>query len=185
MSDTIESQIAAKVREQRLEDQAAKIALATPRPGPLRDVFASQQDIKVSKYSVRPFFDVDFEYLQELDHPLANCAVGNIEDLESFIPRGPKAWQLFWLMTTPVVEVDKAFVAGGPEAVKAAARAEFSKYQLGALYALYQAVVKQLLVYASSVVGYDSDSGESENDEKGAAEAKKSSAQEQTATAGS
>jgi len=169
---TIDQQIAETAKRQKLEDQAARIALAAARPGPLRDVFASQQDIKVGKYAVRPFFDLDFEFLSELEHPFASFAVGNTKELEEFVPRGPQAWQLFYIMTKPVAEVDAEFIAGGPAAIKAAARKEFAQYQLGGLFALYQAVVKQLTTYASSVVGFDSqEAPDKKEDEKEAANA--------------
>ena len=157
----IESKVAATIAQQRSEDAAGKFAASLALPGPLVDVFAPQPDIKVGKYTVRPFFDADFEYLQFLKHPFAAFAVGQTAALETFVPRGPEAWQLFWIMTNPVETVDAEFSNHGEAGVKAAAKKEFGSYQLGALFALYQAVVKQLTIYASSVVGYGpADTGE-------------------------
>lgn len=158
----IEQKIADKVAYDRLEDKAAEIAVASARPGPLADVFALQQDIMVGKYKVRPFFDLDFEFLHELEHPFASFAVGNTKELEDFIPRGPKAWQLFYLLTNPVEDVEAQFKAEGADGIRAKAKAEFSRYQLGAMFKLYEATVKQLTVYASSVVGYTQDSAEAD-----------------------
>lgn len=160
----IENDIAKTVARQKIEDQAAELALATPRPGPLRDVFSSQPDIKVGKYTIRPFYDLDFEWLQELEHPFASFAVGNTKELEDFVPRGPKGWQLFWLMTNKIEDIEAVFASGGVKEVNKLARGEFGSYQLGALFKLYEAVVKQLTTYASSVVGYGP--AETESDDK-------------------
>lgn len=163
----IEAEIAEKVRAQKQEDAVGKFAASLALPGPLVDIFAPQPAIQVGKYSVRPFFDADFEYLQLLKHPFAAFAVGQTASLESFIPRGPEAWQLFWIMTNPVETVDAEFANHGEAGVKSAAKKEFGNYQLGALFALYQAIVKQLTTYASSVVGYGAaDSGEEGEDAK-------------------
>ena len=167
MKESIETKIAETVKRQRAEEQVGKFAASLALPGPLVDVFAPQPAIQVGKYSVRQFFDADFEYLQFLKHPFAAFAVGQTAALQSFIPRGPEAWQLFWIMTNPVETVDAEFANHGEAGVKAAAKREFGSYQLGALFALYQAIVKQLTIYASSVVGYGpADTGEEGEDAK-------------------
>jgi hypothetical protein len=162
--DEQEKAIRETAARQKLESQAAAIAIATPRPGVLADVFKTQPDIEVGKYKVRPFYDLDFEFLQELGHPFATFAVGDTREIDEFVPRGPKAWQLFWIMTTPVVEVEALFKSGGVKGVEDASRAEFGQYQLGALFSIYKAVVSQLMIYAKSVVGYSA--SEFESDEK-------------------
>ena len=149
-----EQQIRATLVQQQKEDAIGKVAASLALPGPLLDVFAPQPPIVVGKYTVRPFFDADFEYLQILKHPFAAFAVGRTTELEAFVPRGPEAWQLFWIMTNQVETVDAEFANHGEAGVKAAAKREFGSYQLGALFAIYKAVVQQLTVYASSVVGY-------------------------------
>jgi len=165
--ENIEKKIAATVAQQNAEDFMGKFAASLALPGPLVDIFAPQPAIQVGKYSVRPFFDADFEFLQLLKHPFAAFAVGQTAALETFVPRGPEAWQLFWIMTNPVEVVDAEFTNHGETGVKAAARREFGSYQLGALFAIYQAIVKQLTVYASSVVGYGpADSGAEGEDAK-------------------
>jgi len=161
----IESDIAKTAARQKLESQAAAIAIATPRPGALADVFKSQPDIEVGKYKVRPFYDLDFEFLQELSHPFSTFAVGDTKEIDEFVPRGPKAWQLFWIMTTPVTDVEALFKSGGIKGVQEASRAEFGQYQLGALFSLYKAVVSQLMIYAKSVVGYSAIEPESDDKE--------------------
>jgi hypothetical protein len=72
-----------KDKEQlRLEALAAARAAATPLPGVLVDVFAPAQDVKVGPYSIRPFYDVDFETMQLIEHPLAGVALGDTKDAE-------------------------------------------------------------------------------------------------------
>jgi len=152
------------IANQKLEDLAAVRAAATAKPGPLADIWASTPDIKVGEFVVRPFYDLDFEFFQDLDHPFAAFAMGNADAIEGFVPRGPDAWQLIWVMTRPVAEVEALFKTEGREAVKQAAKSEFGVYRLGALAALSEAVMKQLAVYASSVVGYEANDHEEKKD---------------------
>jgi hypothetical protein len=152
----IQERLKQEAKQQRIEDLAAPYASAAANPGPLRDVFAPQQNIKVGPYSVRPFYDVDFEYLQILDHPFQSFAVGNVEEMEKFVPRGLKGWQLLWLLTTPISEVEQAFNEDDAVSlVNEMARNKFKHGQLAQFLLLYQAIVKQLTVYASAVVGYE------------------------------
>jgi hypothetical protein len=159
MNET-DQKIQETLKRQQLEDQASLHAAATPLPGPMRDVFAAQPNIIVGKYSVRPFYDLDFEFLQALEHPFANFAVGDTRELNSFAPRGPKAWQLFHLLTQPVDAVEFQLANQPVEDFKKAAREEFSRYQLGGLFSIYQAVVQQLVTYSSAVVGFAPNSDE-------------------------
>lgn len=154
MNEGKDQELAQDKEKLRLENLAAPRAASTPNPGPLADVFAPQQDIKVGPYTVRPFYDVDFEYLQLIDHPYARVALGDTKEVEEWKPRGPKAWELFWILTTPVEEVEHVLADGGTAALSAEAKARFGKSSLGALVAVYTAVVKQLQTYAASVVGY-------------------------------
>ena len=128
-------------------------ANATPLPGALRDAFSPQQDIVVGKYVVRPFYDLDFEILQQIDHPLAKMAMGGekfgekIQDL-----RGQSAWSICWLLTHDVDEVDD-MASKGAEAVIKASRKEFSRLQLGGILEITKAVLDQFSRYFSTVVG--------------------------------
>jgi len=154
----------------RLEALAANRAAATPLPGALADVFAPRQDIEVGPYKIRPFYDVDFETMQLIEHPLAGVALGDTKDAEEWRPRGPMAWQLFWVMTHSPEEVDALLASGGKDALAAKAKAEFSRQSLGALLALYHAVVRQLSIYAQAVVGYAAaDDPTAKDDDKGKA----------------
>lgn len=149
-----QAQLARDKEQLRLENLAAERAASTPNPGPLVDVFAPQQEIKVGPYSVRQFYDVDFEYLQLIEHPYAQVALGDVKEVEEWKPRGPKAWELFWIMTTPVETVEAVLAEGGVALLSKQAKERFGKSSLGALVAVYTAVVKQLQTYAASVVGY-------------------------------
>ena len=172
---TIEEQIAATARQQRAEDEAGREAAAVALPGPLANAFAPQPLIRVGKYSVRPIYDVDFEFFQHLEHPFAAFAVGSTSELENFVPSGKHAWNLFWLLTRPVDGADAAMSDPnrGPKWVAAEARREFSRYQIGALFAIYKAVVEQITSYAKTVLEYAPETGGLADDVKEAAEAKR------------
>lgn len=156
MPDAIEAKIAARLQQQRLEDEAGKHAAALALPGPLFDAFAPVQGLTVGKYTVRPVYDLDFEFLQILDHPFKTFALGRTEDVDNFLPRGPHAWVLFYLLTNDIKEVAAAFAdpERGPEWVKQQAREEFSLYQLGGLVAIYGKVVQQMIRYAKTTLEF-------------------------------
>ena len=145
--------LAEKIEQAKQERDAAAAANAVPLPGPLGEAFSPCQDIKVNSYTVRPFYDIDFEILQMVDHPLARMALGGerygetIKDL-----RGKSAWIICWLLTHGVDEVDD-ISQGGRDAVEKAARKEFGKKQLGELLQISSAVIEQFGRYFSTVVG--------------------------------
>lgn len=142
-----------KIEQAKQDREIAAQANATPLPGALRDAFSPQQDIVVGKYKVRPFYDLDFEILQMVDHPLARMALGGdkygekIQDL-----RGQSAWVACWLLTHDVDEVD-TIAQNGKEAVQKVARKEFGRLQLGGLLEISKAVLEQFGRYFSTVVG--------------------------------
>jgi len=147
--------ILAKTQAVAEEREIIAQANATPLPGALRDAFAAQQDIKVGKYSVRPFYDMDFEILQMLDHPLAKMALGGekygerIQDL-----RGINSWTVCFMLTHDVDEVDELSQKGA-EAFQRAARKEFGRLQLGGLLEINKAILEQFGRYFSTVVGLE------------------------------
>jgi hypothetical protein len=142
-----------KIEQAKQDKEIIAQANSVPLPGALRDAFFPQQNIVVGKYVVRPFYDLDFEILQQIDHPLAKMAMGGskfgdkIQDL-----RGQSAWAVCWLLTHSVDEVDE-LSANGPEAVLKASRKEFSRLQLGGLLEISKAVLEQFGRYFSTVVG--------------------------------
>lgn len=159
-SPEIEAKIAADVAKFKAEDAVAAQAAATPLPGPLRDAFAIQPDIQVGKWSVRPFYDVDVEILQALDHPLHQMMLagksGKKADVE-FLPRGPHAWQFCWLLTNTPDDAEQA-IKDGTLADKA--KKEFGKLQMGGIVKLCEVALKQMEGYWSTAVGYGAPSKE-------------------------
>ena len=158
--------LAEKIEQAKQDKQIAAIANATPMPGALRDAFSPQQDIEVGRYKVRPFYDIDFEVMQQVGHPLAKMAMGGdrygekVEDL-----RGANAWIACWLLTHDVDEVDET-AQKGAEAVRKAARKEFSRLQLGGLLEISKAVLEQFSRYFSTVVGLEAAQSEDEQEAK-------------------
>jgi hypothetical protein len=142
-----------KIEQAKQEKEVIAQANSVPLPGALRDAFSPQQDIVVGKYSVRAFYDLDFEILQQIDHPLAKMAMGGDRFGEKFEDlRGQSAWSVCWLLTHSIDEVDD-IASNGPEAVLKASRKEFSRLQLGGLLEISKAVLEQFSRYFSTVVG--------------------------------
>lgn len=164
-----EQQIQEGLLRQQQEDLAARKASAEVLPGPLRDVFAVQPEIKVGKWSVRPFYDLDFEILQSTQHPLYEEMMAGIEGRETrqnYLPRGQSAWTLFYMMTRDPEKLDEQIKADGLPAIAVAAKKEFGRLQLGAIMELYKAVVHQIQIFSSTAVAY----GTPTNDKEGASE---------------
>lgn len=177
-TQSIDQQIAARVAEYAQQDNAGSRAAHEPLPGPLVDVFAIPDSIECGPYKVRAFVDADFEFLTILKHPLhemmtsqaEKAPTGNAKNIPptvnmKYIPRGPSAWDLAWIMTRPAVETQKLLAEGGTAGLGAAARAEFSQYQIGAIFKLTEAVMTQMARYWSTVVGYGTKA--KEGDENG------------------
>lgn len=144
--------------EQEMEDQAGRISATVALPGATFDAFAPQPNIRVGKFEVRPFYDADYEWLQVLDHPLqktmASAMDGKKNEESNPIIRGPQAWELCWMMTTPVEEVDAAF-AKGVEEVRRLAREKCKLFRIAQMQLLITAIYEQASIYWSPVIGYD------------------------------
>ena len=146
--------IAKTQAQQQAAEAAAKEPLAVPLPGPTRDALALDESIQAGKWRVRAFQDGDWEVLAALGHPLERnmqeqllaMFTGKPKPDESvFIPRGPLMWQLAYVMTRPGIEVDKLVQDKGPQAVKDAAKAEFSRETSHTLANdIYPAIMKQV-----------------------------------------
>ncbi len=142
------------------EDAVGSAALAEPRPGPLKDVFAVVQDIQVHRWKVRPFYDVDFDFLGALSHPLAvmmKQTLGGEQSvkMDAALVRGEEAWDLAWIMTRSPDEVEDTLKAGGVPLLKQKARAEFSRLRLYGIGMLIEAVFKQVGIYWSPGIEYE------------------------------
>jgi len=149
-----------RVVQNAVEDSAGRAALATPLAGATADAFAPQPSITVGKYEVRSFVDVDFEFLQWLEHPLYKMMTSGLEgkqaeDAGGFMPRGAVAWQLCYIMTRPARETAALFRKGGVQAVKDAAQDEMGEHTIGGLNSLCEASLKQMTIYWSTVIKYE------------------------------
>jgi hypothetical protein len=161
----IEQQIAAEVQRIQASDEAGIKAVYDPLPGPTKQIFDPQGYIEAVGLKIRPFYDIDFEWLKSLDHPLHKMMVenhGKPEANNEYIPRGPHAWQLAWLMTHPVDDVDKVFEEGGNQSIIKSAKKEFYKSQLQYLAQIHVAIMQQLQIYFSGCINYGSPGAEGE-----------------------
>lgn len=141
-----------------LMDAAAR-ANTIPLPGPLADAFSVAPEIKVGKYTVRPFYDADFEFLQTLNHPLHELMIESQAGgkIDSSKQKRSSVWELFYIFTHEINDVDALFCQGeeGIKTLKAEARKEFSRLQGPAVVALDAAIGRQMERYWSPCIKYD------------------------------
>lgn len=141
------------LERKRREGQVALAAAAVPFPGPAADAFSVVPEVPVGPYKVRPFYDIDWEFLKALDHPWYNAMAASLRAEESnvqFVPMGQPVWDLAYVFTTSPDEVEALFRQGGKDAVQAQSRALFSRLRLNALKALAEAVTYQQTIYWSA-----------------------------------
>lgn len=164
------------VSEQQLADHLSRqkandLAMSEALPGPVRDAFTPVQDIAVGPFKVRPCYDGHIEYLSLLKHPLHEMRVKAMTQgasvANTYEPQGPRAWELCFLFTHTLDEIDELVAKGGLLALQAAAKKEFSRQTLLALVQLSNAVIQQYAAYWQPVLGYkpaepdaDADGGE-------------------------
>jgi hypothetical protein len=155
-----------KIQERATEHRLAIAqANSTPLPGPLRDVFAIVPEIAVGQFKVRPLCDYDFEILQAIDHPIYKMSFGgqeygnNPSDL-----RGKSAWQICYMLTRSVDEVEKSMASGTAE-FDLAAKQLFSRLKMAELVALMKAVFQQVNIFWSPVIGYEETPPEPDGDQ--------------------
>jgi hypothetical protein len=144
---------------ERAEDQKAAHALAAPLPGPLKEAFDPAQDIPVAgRWTVRPFYDIDYHWLALLEHPLERMMRDQVAGRDSsdvdFFPMGPQMWTLAWVMTRPV-KVVKAAMKDRAK-LREDAEDEFGTCRIGELQEIAKAVTRQVDRYWSTAVGYKS-----------------------------
>ena len=148
--------------------EASARAAATPLPGPLADAFSLHPDIKVGDYSVRAFCEADFEYLQALEHPMVEMLISLFSGKEpksDYFASGQKAWELCYLLTQSIDDLDEQFKSG-VKSVKDAAKKEFSKMPFGAPSAIHAAALKQVMDASQTAVSYGSSSEDSGGSKK-------------------
>lgn len=166
MNGDITKSLAEKIQQAETEKRVVAEANSVPLPGALREAFSPEQDIKVGKHTVRPFYEIDFEVLQMCDHPLARMALSGDKFGEKMADlRGRHAWIAAWLLCNDVDKVDEVS-AQGKEAVEKAARREFGRLQLGPMVQLSAAVLEQFSRYFSTVIALEQSSDEGDKPKK-------------------
>ena len=146
-----------KIAETQERNEAAERAAATPLPGPLADAFAIAPDVPCGTYKVRPFLECDFEFLKALEHPLYEILIDLWQNTKTathdFFPRGQQGWEICYLFTHTVDEVE-ALLKNGAQALKDSAKKEFGKMPTAAIAALNKAANQQCLVAFSTTINY-------------------------------
>lgn len=149
-------ELAAKIAQEADErDALTKQAMSNPFPGSSGDVFAVPPTVKIGKWDVRQFYDLDVEILKHLKHPL-------YRDMESgmrgdkvpseFTGRGPDAWTFCWLLTRPPDEAE--LLLTDTETAKKAARREFGVLRLPALFTMVNACTQSMALYSTTALSY-------------------------------
>jgi hypothetical protein len=151
---------AEKAREIIEDRKTLAEANRIPFPGALASAFAAPQTIEIGGYKIRPFFDGDIDTLQTLEHPLSRMLDKDAEnswgeDIKS--TRGQMAYNLCYLMTTPIEEIEKLVETTEnwvPE-FERLAKAKFKHVVYRMLVGLQTAVVQQFVASHVTVVGFD------------------------------
>jgi hypothetical protein len=164
--------VEAQTKSEREEDRAATEALSEPMPGPLGRVFTLVPGIKVGKWTVRRFADIDYYMLKDMRHSFskilkkkmveAGMDGGTVcDDLPEFYPTGPDMWQLAWIFTRGSSRECEDLVkqSGSYDALKLVAKEEFDNLQMAALLTILEAIFKQVNVYWSANLEYEADKG--------------------------
>jgi hypothetical protein len=163
-----------KLAEVSARNIANAQAMAEPLPGPVRDAFSVCEGIKCGPFTVRPCYDGDIEYLSQLGHPLHEMRLqaqanesGEVENL--YRPQGKAAWELCYLFTRSLDEVDAVVEGGGLDAFRKDAKKVIgNKCSLSMLVALSTAAIKQYTAYWEPMLSYgeietDDDEGSKKN----------------------
>ncbi len=182
--DPMQEQIQAKLDQQFAEDDAGKKAASTPLPGPAAVAFAIDPNITLHGVSLRPVLDCDFEFLQFLDHPLhkmISAGLRGVEESEQFIPRGPHAWELIFLLSNDPDKIE-SLIADGK--LKAEAKKAFSRKPMFQIMALANAAITQFNRSWEPVVGFGSPGEKKEEEANGKPNPTESSGQQSTDTGG-
>lgn len=159
-----------KLVEHQAKQIADKQASAEPLPGPVRDAFSINPSVKCGDYTVRACLDYDIELLSNLKHPLNEMRLAVIasegrEVPELFKPSGSMAWELCFIFTTPIDELEEIVDRVGVEGLKLAAKKRFSRLQPSGLSVLSAACIKQYLASWNPALAYGE--AEAEDDESG------------------
>jgi hypothetical protein len=128
---------------------AEKEAGALPLPGPAGDAFSSGP-IQVGEFSVRKVVAYDWRILQKLNNSLLRqlSAVGNGQQIDS---DDDSEWQLIWILTHTLDEVDAALKAGN---FNAKCRNEIGGLDGPLVTELCEAVMEQIKRSVSTALKY-------------------------------
>lgn len=160
-----------KLLEHQAKQTADKQAMAEPLPGPVRDAFSINPSVKCGDYTVRACLDYDIELLSNLKHPLNEMRLAVIasegrEVPELFKPSGSMAWELCFIFTTPIDELEGIIDKVGIEGLKLAAKKKFSRFQPTGLTLLSSVCIKQYLASWNPALAYGEAEAESEEGEE-------------------
>ena len=144
-----------RLAEFQNEQSLVTKANSTPLPGPLCDVFAPVQAITVGPYTVRPMLDRDLEFLQFLDNPLYGHFYDKKADMLQFI-QGQTAYELCYLFTHPFKDIKALFKSKEPKDIKQMAEDEFEEMGLTGHLEIIKAIMQQVEIYWSPVIGHSS-----------------------------
>ena len=157
-----------KARLKLETEAAAETASRVPLPGPTlaamlpRDIEAEAMG---QKFSFRPMYDLDFTILQDLKHPLCAMAIEGknwAEKPENL--RGQDAWTAIWILTHPIKEVKKAWQS---KSIESLASEQFGEQmRIGEITQLLLPVFEQFKEYFSTMVGFESATGDGQEMEK-------------------
>lgn len=143
------------------QDAAGHRAAAAALPGPLKEAFALAQGIPVGPWTVRPFYDIDFEFLAALDHPLSKMyrdALRGADTTAMFIPSGYPMWEAAWVMTRDQDEVELMLSSPtGAQEMRNAAKKEFGRQPAKALGELFKAIMRQVEIGSSTTVQFENE----------------------------
>lgn len=148
----------AKLVEFQQEQALVTQANATPLPGALRDAFAVVPEISVGHYKVRAIVDRDWEYLQQLDHPLHKHVNGTPSMGEMIT--GKFAWQACYIFTHSFPEIKAMLKNSGLDGFRTAAENEFEILNLAQLIEIVKAIMQQVEIYWSPVIGHTPSDGD-------------------------
>lgn len=151
--------------QQELEDEAGIKAAGTALPGALRDAWEIVPEIKVGPYSIRPFTDKDYTWIQMTENPIrffvSIAYEGKKYDEEhekiiNAIVRGRFAWEISFILTTPPKELRDIFEKEKIEGFQKLADEKFSGLTLPQLGKLVEACIDQMNRSSSTMIGYGS-----------------------------
>lgn len=149
----MQQQMADTAKRHAADDHFGTVAAGTTLPGALREVFVAVPDIEVGPYKIRRFVDADFARLSQLGHTL-NSFTSMQNWMNNPTITGPEAYNIIWLMTTPVPDA-KEMLRKGPDVVKGAALDKFSELAGLELGMLIRAVGTQLARYVGARLDYE------------------------------